>query len=491
VLGIPHGRREGAAKDLAREILAALSAGGSPVPLLVPVDETAAVVWATSPQARRRHAQSDTGMRTTLSLARRLRDPLFELMRVEPRGLGLGQNLTEVHQGLLKRQLDATLTSCLARIGIDVNRADATLLARAPGVSKDLAKQIVQDRVTNGSFKTLADLRRVPAVDEATFVRIAGFLRVHGGDDPLDATAVPPENRPLVARVAARLSVQDPDLLGHPLQGIRADELADEEFGLLRVRDTLDALRRGAHDPRGRLEPVRNEGVNSFADLRVAQQLEGRVTNLAEFGAFVDLGIGQDGLVHVSQIPGSRLRDPARILRVGEVIRVWVVHVDPSNHKIGLSMIKPRHVAEGRPATLGERMGGEGGGPRRGRPAPSRGPRREESPVMTRAARAPDSRRGDQRRGPKPPRPKGTDGGDDRTRDDRRDRDRPFRGGGRGTGPSTPRVITVESDKVQETARGHKGELRSLSSLRSLLSSNPQAERTDEGAPTDAGNPKE
>ncbi|MGA0060837.1 MAG: helix-hairpin-helix domain-containing protein, partial [Planctomycetota bacterium] len=206
VLGLPHGRRETAARDLAREVLNALA--DTEPPLLAPVDETAAVVWATSPQARRRHAHSDTGMRTTLSLARRLRDPLFELMRVEPRGLGLGQNLTEAHQGMLKRQLDATLSSCLAVIGIDVNRADATLLGRAPGVSKDLAKAIVQDRVANGSFATLEDLKRVPGLDDATFVRIAGFLRVHGGTDPLDATSVSPENRPLVARIAERMGVE-------------------------------------------------------------------------------------------------------------------------------------------------------------------------------------------------------------------------------------------------------------------------------------------
>ncbi|MDA0374483.1 MAG: helix-hairpin-helix domain-containing protein, partial [Planctomycetota bacterium] len=350
VLGLPHGRRETAARDLAREVIGALSE--TEPPLLAPVDETAAVVWATSPQARRRHAHSDTGMRTTLSLARRLRDPLFELMRVEPRGLGLGQNLTEVHQGMLKRQLDATLSSCLAVIGIDVNRADATLLGRAPGVSKDLAKAIVQDRVANGSFATLEDLKRVPGIDDATFVRVAGFLRVQGGTDPLDATGVPPENRPLVARIAERMGVEPGAVLGSDLRGVRIDDVRDEEFGFLRVRDTFDALRRGANDPRGSLEPVRNPGVQTFADLRLDQQVEGRITNMADFGAFIDLGVGQDGLLHISQIPGSRLRDPARILRVGEVVQVFVVHLDESGRKIGLSMHKPRHVAEGRPATL-------------------------------------------------------------------------------------------------------------------------------------------
>src|SRR5690606_18454892 len=263
--------------------------------------------------------QSDTGMRTTLSLARRLRDPLFELMRVEPRGLGLGQNLTEVHQGMLKRQLDAALTSCLACIGIDVNRADPALLARAPGVSKELAKAIVQSRGSDGPFKTLEELRRVPAVDDATFLRIAGFLRVRGGDDPLDACGVPPEDRPLVQRIAEREGVTPAELLGRDLRQLDPREFIDERYGFLRVRDTFDALRRGSHDPRGTLEPFANDGVRRFDDLRVDQELLGRVTNLAEFGAFVDLGVGQDGLVHVSQIPGSRLRDPTRVLRVGEV----------------------------------------------------------------------------------------------------------------------------------------------------------------------------
>jgi len=475
VLGLPHGRRETAARDLAREVLGTLE--DTEPPLLAPVDETAAVVWATSPQARRRHAHSDTGMRTTLSLARRIRDPLFELMRVEPRGLGLGQNLTEVHQGMLKRQLDATLSSCLAVIGIDVNRADATLLGRAPGVSKDLAKAIVQDRVANGSFATLEDLKRIPDIDDATFLRIAGFLRVHGGTDPLDATSIPPENRPLVARIAERLGVEPTAAVGSDLRGVRIDDVRDEEFGFLRVRDTFDALRRGASDPRGRLEPIRNPGVSTFADLRLDQPLEGRITNLADFGAFIDLGVGQDGLVHISQIPGSRLRDPARILRVGEVIQVFVVHLDEAGRKIGLSMHKPRHVAEGRPATLGERMGGRGG--RSG----GRG-RREAPEVQSRAARAPEGRRGDRRGGPKPPRPQG--GGDGPASGPRRDDDRrggrggPGRGGpgrgGRGTG--APRVITVESDKVQETQRGHKGELRSLAGLKALL---PKDKNDDAG----------
>lgn len=468
VLGLPHGRRETAARDLAREVLGALSE--TELPLLAPVDETAAVVWATSPQARRRHAHSDTGMRTTLSLARRLRDPLFELMRVEPRGLGLGQNLTEVHQGMLKRQLDATLSSCLAVIGIDVNRADATLLGRAPGVSKDLAKAIVQDRVANGSFATLEDLKRVPGIDDATYVRVAGFLRVQGGTDPLDATGVPPENRPLVAKIAERMGVEPSAVLGSDLRGVRIDDVRDEEFGFLRVRDTFDALRRGANDPRGKLEPVRNPGVQTFADLRLDQQIEGRITNMADFGAFIDLGVGQDGLLHISQIPGSRLRDPARILRVGEVVQVFVVHLDESGRKIGLSMHKPRHVAEGRPATLGERMGGRGG---RGGGGGGRG-RREAPEVQTRAARAPEGRRGDRRGGPKPPRPQGGGEGGGygdapRRDDDRRGRGGPGRGGRGGRGDSTPRVITVESDKVQETQRGHKGELRSLAGLKALL----------------------
>ncbi|MCC6783879.1 MAG: S1 RNA-binding domain-containing protein [Planctomycetes bacterium] len=470
-LVLPHGRREGPAREIAERLLAKLPPELAR-PTIVTIDETSSIVWATSASARRRHGTSDTGLRATLSLARRVHDPLFELMRVDVRGLGLGQNLTEVHQGLLRRHLDAAITACLARIGIDVNRADPALLARAPGIGRDLAAAIVKERTANGPFKTLTELARVAELDAAHRDFILGFLRIHGGEDPLDATGIPPEDRALATRIAERLGTPLLDLLGKPLRGIDPDSFVDAEHGPWRVRDTLDAIVRGTRDPRGSITGFANEGVRSFADLKVDAELRGRITNLTEFGAFVDLGIAQDGLIHVSQIPQQRLRDPDQALRVGEVVTVYVLSLDAEKHKVGLSMFMPRHLREGRTATLGERMAATGGG-RRDRRAPP-------AETMSRAARAPDGSRGPRKQGgagpggggARPPRPRGAEGeGGGAPRGERRRDDRPreHREPREPRGPGGPRVFTVESEKQAETSRGKKGELRSLASLRAVL----------------------
>lgn len=461
-IAIPHGRRERAAMRMVKAAIAGIE---GEKPLVVPVDETASIVWATSASARKRHSQADNGLRTTLSLARRLRDPLFELIRVEPRGLGLGQHFTEVHQGLLKRQLDATASSCLAHIGIDVNRADPSVLARLPGVSQSLAKAITQARSKNGPYTSLEKLREVEGIDEATWRHVVGFLRIHGGEEPLDATPIHPEDYPLARRIAERAGVAPEALPEHDLGRLEAADYDATEIPR-RFVQVVQALRAGAGDPRGKIESFQNEGIAKFEDLAVDRQLRGRVTNLAEFGAFIDLGVGQDGLIHLSQIPGSRLKDPDRILKVGEILTVWVVSLDPKGHKIGLSMMKPRHLAEGRSATLGERMGdGNRRGRGRGR-GPGRGRGRDEGPeVQTRAARVPEGRRG-QRRGPKPKTSGNSSEGAAGLFEGRREGPRERRGRG---GPDKPRVMTFESERANEESRGHKGELRSLSSLRNLL----------------------
>ncbi|MEO0480180.1 MAG: Tex-like N-terminal domain-containing protein [Planctomycetota bacterium] len=471
-LAIPHGKRERAAARLADDVLARLEPEQRPI--IVPLDQTASVVWATSANARRRHQNSDNGMRTTLSLARRLRDPLLELIRVEPRGLGLGQNLVDVHQGLLRRQLDQTASTCLARIGVDVNRSDQGLLARLPGVSQHLAKAIVQHRSNHGPFTTLKGLQEIVDLDEPTWRHIVGFLRIHGGQEVLDATTIHPDDYDIVSHIAGREGCTSDELFGRQIPRVTPEECGPD-VGLKRLLDILDALRRGTTDPRGVIEDLNNEGVKTFADLRVDQPLRGRVTNLAEFGAFVDLGIGQDGLIHLSQIPGAKLRDPERLLRVGEVVTVYVVQLDERAKKIGLSMFQPRHVAEGRAPTLGERMGqggsrrGGGGGRGRGR---GRDRDRDENAAQTRAARVPEGRRGTMRRGPKPKHAEGGGGGFGGDRDDRRS-------GGRRGPKGAPRVITVESEQESKEVRGHKGELRSLSSLKGLLQKNDDESSKD------------
>ncbi|MBI5849962.1 MAG: S1 RNA-binding domain-containing protein [Planctomycetes bacterium] len=472
-LVIPHGRREGPARDIADRLLAKLPPELAR-PTIVTLDETSSIVWATSASARRRHGASDTGLRATLSLARRVHDPLFELMRVDVRGLGLGQNLTEVHQGLLRRHLDAAITSCLARIGIDVNRADPALLARAPGIGRELAAAIVKERSAHGPFKSLAELERVPELEPARRDFVACFLRIHGGADPLDATGIPPEDRALAARIADAAGKPLLELLGHGMRGLDIEALCDATNGPLRVRDTIDAIVRGNRDPRGAIAGFTNDGVRSFADLKVDAELRGRITNLTDFGAFVDLGISQDGLIHVSQIPPQRLRDPDDALRVGEVVTVYVLSLDADKHKVGLSLYKPRHMREGRPATLGERLAAGGGRRERRAPAPEK---------MSRAARAPDGSRGPRRGGPggggsgrggpgggrDRPRGQPGEGGGAPRGGDRRREGGPPREDREPRSPGGPRVFTIESEKPIETSRGKKGELRSLSSLRSLL----------------------
>jgi uncharacterized protein len=462
-IAIPHGRRQELSEGLLTEALARVS---GPRPLWVPVDEAASAIFASSAGGRRALPGNEVGIRTAVSLARRLQDPLLELLAMEPRELGLGHGAGEVHQGMLTRQLDAVVASCLAAIGLDLNRASPELLARVPGLDKEQARLIAEHRRQHGGFRSLAALRDVPGLSERVHRYAAAFLRVFGGDEPLDATPVHPENYPLVHQIAAMQTCSVTELFGKSLRGVEVDRLVSAEVGRLRTLDVLHGLSTVGRDPRGTLTTWTNEGVKSMSDLQVDMQLRGRVTNLTEFGAFVDLGIGQDGLVHISQIPGSRLRDPDRMLRVGEVIQVYVTKIDTANRRIGLSMHRPRHLAENRRPTVGERMeSGKG-----------RARRREEPELQSRAARAPEHRRGD-RRGPRRSGQKndaqfGGEGGG-----------RPMRGprGDFGSRAAEPRVFTVESDKPIEQSRGHKGELRSLAGLRKLLGSSSEGDQPGSG----------
>jgi uncharacterized protein len=469
-LCIPHGRRQEASVALAQEVLAALAGDA---PLLVPIDEAAGAIHATTPAGRKLLPGAEVGIRTAVSLGRRLQDPMLELLSMDLRSLGLGHSLAEVHQGLLQRQLDAAIASCLAHVGVDVNRAPAELLAHVPGIDKELAKRIVERRASAGGFRSLQALREVDGLAGERGDFVLGFLRVHGGDEPLDATAVHPESYELAQRIAQANGSSVAELFGRDPRRIELGPFFAEGLGRLRLLDVARSLGSVGRDPRGELAGFANEGVRAFADLRVDLELRGRVTNLTDFGAFLDLGIGQDGLLHISQIPPGRLRDTRSALRVGEVLTVYVTHLETKGQRISLSMRKPRHLSENRPPTVGERT--EQAGRRRRSAAPPR-------EVMSRAARAPEGRRGGPRRGPRPatkegaggPRMVGGGGGGGRGP----------RGPGRGGPSGPPRVITVESSKPIEQNRGHKGEFRSLAGLRGLLGPQPEAEpgRNDDGA---------
>ncbi|MHC5063408.1 MAG: helix-hairpin-helix domain-containing protein [Planctomycetota bacterium] len=467
MVAVPHNRRDEQGVALLKEALKGLEEGGQR-PGLILVDETPSLVYATSPAGRRRMPGVETGMRTAINLAQRLRDPLPELVRIEPRGLGLGHNLTEVHQGMLNRMLEAVVSSCVGYVGVDVNKASADFMSRLPGMERDWAKKIVEHRNKNGSFKTLQELHETKLLDDDQFRHLAGFMRIYGGSEALDATCIHPEDYPIVARIAELKGKPVAELFGDNHRDVNLNDVVSEHWGRMRVLDVLTELAGGGRDIRGQLNDSRNENIESYADLKLDQRLRGRITNLTEFGAFVDLGVGHHGLIHMSQIPGSRLRNPARSLRVGEVVTVYVVGLNEKDKRIALSMHKPRHLAEGRQPTVGERMGRQGGGRGRGR--------REEPQVFSRAARAPEGRRGG-RPGRKPrPKSKGDDYGMAETGDPLQ-----RRGPKGGRGPKQPRVITVESERQEEESRGHKGELRSLAGLRALLEKPPaEGEKMDD-----------
>ncbi len=437
-IAIPHGRRQERTQKLVEEAVNKVEPAKRP--MLVPVDEGASAIWATSAVGRKAMADADVGVRTATSLARRMQDPMAELLGMDLRTLGFGQSFDDVHQRLLHKAMDNVVASSVARVGVDVNVADAEQLAQVPGINQDLAHKIVAHRKQNGPFRTRAALQAVPALEGVRYNHIAGFVRVFGGDQPLDATELHPEQYDLAEKIAAKEAKPIAEMLGRDLSWVGMREWLESGIDKRVLREVIDAMATVGKDPRGELTASAGRTVGSMSDLKPGMELEGRITNLTEFGAFIDIGIGQDGLIHISQIPKERLLDGDGMLCVGEVIKCFVVRLDPERSRISLSLNKPVPEAE------------QGGPPRHDRRPPRRDFRRDQQGA------------GDARRGPRPPR-------SDRERG--RDDDGPRREGVRRPF-GQPRVITIESEKPQAESRGYKGELRSLSGLRSLLGDKPE-----------------
>lgn len=471
-IALPHGRRQAGAERLVAELRAAL--GDTPMPMVVPVDEAASTIYATSAAGKKAIPGVDVGVRTAISLGRRLQDPLLELVRMDMRTLGLGQTLDDVHQGMLQRELIEVASSCLARVGVDLNTADEHLLALLPGMDAERAKAIVDHRRSIGGFPNRQALADVPGLDAVTVRNIAGFVRVVGGTEPLDATPVHPEDYAIAGAVAAKKGVPAIDLLGQALRDVPIDEFVSPDVPRQRVIQVLQALAYGKDDGRGELVATSNAGVHGIADLHVDRELRGRIASLTEFGAFVDLGIGHDGLVHVSQIPAHRLRDPQQMLRVGEVVTVWVLHVDQATQKISLSMHMPRHLQEGRRPTLGERMEQQQGRRQRRREREAPPSRLGGASVGQRRPPGEPGGEGDRRA-----RPGGARG--PRPSDDREGSG--YGGRGRGRTPQEQRVYTVEPAREVAATRTHKGEFTSLANLRALLGGRPTAPPADPAPP--------
>jgi len=305
------------------------------------VSEAGASAFASSRLAARELSELDVPLRAAVSVAHRLQDPLAELVKIEPRTIGVGQFQHDVNQAHLSRALVAAIEDCVCEVGVDLNTGSAAMLGRVAGLNHRLADNIVAVRATVGSFKSREELKRVPGVSERVFEQAAGFLRVHGGDHVLDTTRIHPESFPLVERMAESVGRPTIELIGsdEALQAISPEAFVDDVVGLPTVNDILSELRAPGQDPR---PPFRvatfKEGLDDLADLQPGMILEGAVTNVATFGAFVDIGVHQDGLVHVSRLADRFVKDPHEVVKAGDIVRVKVLEVDLERKRIALTM---------------------------------------------------------------------------------------------------------------------------------------------------------
>jgi len=305
------------------------------------VSEAGASVYSASELAAKEFPDLDVSLRGAVSIARRLQDPLAELVKIDPKSIGVGQYQHDVSQLKLARSLDAVVEDCVNAVGVDVNTASAALLARISGLNSTLAQNIVQFRDANGAFKSRSELKKVPRLGDKTFEQAAGFLRVMNGDNPLDASAVHPETYPLVKRIAADTNRDIRSLIGDSafLKRLDPKQFTDESFGLPTVTDILSELDKPGRDPRPEFKTAEfQEGVEKLSDLEPGMVLEGVVTNVTNFGAFVDIGVHQDGLVHISALSEKFVKDPYEVVKAGDIVKVKVMEVDIPRQRVGLSM---------------------------------------------------------------------------------------------------------------------------------------------------------
>jgi uncharacterized protein len=305
------------------------------------VSEAGASVYSASEFASRELPDLDVSIRGAVSIARRLQDPLAELVKIDPKSIGVGQYQHDVSQSQLARQLDAVVEDCVNAVGVDVNTASAPLLARVSGLSSSVAQSIVSYRDMKGAFASRAALKKVPRLGDKTFEQAAGFLRVMNGDNPLDASAVHPESYPVVEKILADIKRDIKTVIGDGslVKTLNPAKYADEKFGVPTVSDILKELEKPGRDPRPEFTTATfKEGVEEISDLRPDMILEGVVTNVAAFGAFVDIGVHQDGLVHISALSNTFVKDPHTVVKAGQVVKVKVLEVDVKRKRIALSM---------------------------------------------------------------------------------------------------------------------------------------------------------
>ncbi len=335
------------------------------------VSEAGASVYSASELAAREFPDLDVSIRGAVSIARRLQDPLAELVKIEPKSIGVGQYQHDVSQTKLARNLDAVVEDCVNAVGVDVNTASVPLLTRISGLTASLAANIVSYRDANGAFASREALKKVPRLGDKTFEQAAGFLRVPSGDNPLDSSSVHPEAYPVVEKIIVDLKMPIGQILGdsRALKGLNPSKYTDERFGLPTVQDIFKELEKPGRDPRPEFKTASfADGVEKLGDLRPGMVLEGVVTNVAAFGAFVDIGVHQDGLVHVSALANSFVKDPHAVVRAGQIVKVKVLEVDLQRQRIALSMRMGDEPTQGKrhdnaPAGRGSRSPQRSSGP--------------------------------------------------------------------------------------------------------------------------------
>ena len=338
LISIGNGTASRETEKMVADVLALLP-GEKPVKVIV--SEAGASVYSASELAAKEFPGLDVTLRGAVSIARRLQDPLAELVKIEPKAIGVGQYQHDVDQHRLGRSLEAVVEDAVNAVGVDLNTASAALLARVSGVGPGLAEAIVSHRDANGPFASRRELLKVARLGPKVFEQAAGFLRVSGGKEPLDASSVHPEAYDLARRIVAACGRDLRSVMAEPavLRGVEPRDFVDERFGLPTVRDILAELEKPGRDPRPSFRTATfADGVNDIKDLRPGMLLEGTVTNVAAFGAFVDVGVHQDGLVHVSQLADTFVKDPHQVVKAGDVVKVRVVEVDVARKRIGLTM---------------------------------------------------------------------------------------------------------------------------------------------------------
>ena len=307
----------------------------------VMVNEAGASVYSASEYAAKEFPDLDVTIRGAVSIARRLQDPLAELVKIEPKSIGVGQYQHDVSQSALSRSLDAVIEDCVNAVGVDVNTASSALLTRVSGLNATIATNLVQFRDENGLFSSRETLKKVPRLGDKTFEQAAGFLRVMNGDNPLDSSAVHPESYSVVDRIVKECGKQVGSLIGDSafLRGIKAEQFVNDQFGLPTVRDIIAELDKPGRDPRPEFKTATfKDGIEKVSDLQPEMILEGCVTNVTNFGAFVDIGVHQDGLVHISALSHTFVKDPREVVKAGDIVKVKVLDVDVQRKRIALSM---------------------------------------------------------------------------------------------------------------------------------------------------------